>query len=251
MIEETALPTDSDGSEPFQVFIKKIGNLKQLVDLMVHQIERIQEPAAEFDAAFIRNPLNADDLRNPVQSIVGMVRTWLTLHPLLWDWMLVMMVSFAEAYLEDALTLLVAHKPELLRGKRTKRLGRATELALEVSDLSYPSEEQWRDLVKTIHRNLAKDILSGKPEDWIPRLTKLGVNYHDEKNLREKMTTIWNRRHEIVHSPHSEQAYGRSRDTFQEAIGVIDGFVEPIDTFLMGFLKTTAHPKDSSAPPIQ
>ena len=242
---ETSDPNDS---EPLQAFKKKLKNLKQLLQLMLHQVERIHdEPLKELKAAIDKNPLDADALKKPVNTVVEMINTWMQLHPFLHDWMLVILISFTEAYLEDVLTLLVAHKPEWMRLERKKILSCAADLALGARDLSCPSEKQWQEPVENMQRRWVKNFLSEEPADWIKAMTKLGANYPDD--LTEKMTALWKKRHDIVHSSKSELmdaagvAYKRSKDTFLNAGGVIDAFIDPTDIFLMGFLKgTTTHP---------
>jgi ribosomal 50S subunit-associated protein YjgA (DUF615 family) len=72
---ETSDPNDS---EPLQAFKKKLKNLKQLLQLMLHQVERIHdEPLKELKAAIDKNPLDADALKKPVNTVVEMINTWM------------------------------------------------------------------------------------------------------------------------------------------------------------------------------
>src|SRR5262249_39530855 len=122
----------------------------------------------------------------PVGRTVGPGWIFLT------HWMLVMLVTFVEAYLEDFLVMIVQLNPSWC----------SSEATLSFEDLSDNcTVESLRD---KICRRWAKGILrSGNPTNWIRRLESFGARgYRD--NLGNDMEKIWERRHVIVHEPNAQ-----------------------------------------------
>src|SRR5215831_10569391 len=99
----------------------------------------------------------------PTQRTLGLGRTFLT------NWMLVMIITFVEAYLEDFLVMIVQLNPTWC----------SSEATLSFEDLSDNCTVD--SLRNKIYRRWAKGILrSGKPKDWIRRLESFGVRgYRD------------------------------------------------------------------------
>jgi hypothetical protein len=180
------------------------------------------------------------------QEVVAILGTNVRAQFFLHDWILVMMVTFAEAYLKDVLVLLATAHPKW-RVTREKILS-----AYDVLNLAeQPTETRWQDLMNIMRQRWADKILKGKPEDWINWLQKFGASPYD-LDLAGKMTDIWERRHIIVHEPPAtradhaanliESAAARSEQTnrVKEEIDVIYRFVNATDAFVVGSLN--AHP---------
>ena len=124
----------------------------------------------------------------------------------LYSWMIVMLVTFAEAYLEDALNLLLA-----------SGLSKAS-LPLPISD--------------EMKRKWVRDILrSGRPHLWIKKLEEFGVTGYSPA-LPEEMRAIWERRHHIAHSAEPEVPNTIPYE-FLDAAKVVANFVDTTDAFIV------------------
>ena len=87
---------------------------------------------------------------SPLTPLIDQIGVLLKSRSFLYSWMIVMLVTFAEAYLEDALNLLLA-----------SGLSKAS-LPLPISD--------------EMKRKWVRDILrSGRPHQWIKKLEEFGV----------------------------------------------------------------------------
>ena len=134
------------------------------------------------------------------------IGTLLKSRSFLYSWMIVMLVTFAEAYLEDALNLLLA-----------SGLSKAS-LPLPISD--------------EMKRKWVRDILrSGRPHQWIKKLEEFGVTGYSP-TLPEEMRAIWERRHHIAHSAEPEV---RNTITYEflDAAKVVANFVDTTDAFIV------------------
>ena len=105
-------------------------------------------------------------------------------HFFLFDWMLVMMLTFAEAYLENALLLLVTARPEWMATREKMVSG---EVVSKVETLE--PEKQWRGFMAIMRGRWAKQFLRDTPHDWIKRLMKMGVGQY-RASLTAEMTII-------------------------------------------------------------
>jgi hypothetical protein len=142
----------------------------------------------------------------PLPPLIDQFGALLKSRSFLYSWMIVMLVTFAEAYLEDALNLLL-----------TSGLSKAS-LPLPISD--------------EMRRKWVRDILrSGRPHQWIKKLEEFGVKGYSPA-LPEQMRAIWERRHHIAHSAEPEV-----RNTipyeFLDAAKVVATFVDTTDAFIV------------------
>src|ERR1700681_355399 len=99
-----------------------------------------------------------------------------------------------------------------------------------------------------LRKRWVKQFLRDSPGDWIKRLQKRGALGYRE-DLAEKMKTVWDRRHAIVHAPPSAQSaqvtglngsaaakLQQSLTEFSDATSVIDSFVHTTDAFVVSLL---------------
>jgi hypothetical protein len=120
--------------------------------------------------------------------------------------MIVMLVTFAEAYLEDVLYLLISD------GLKTSSLPQ--EVASEIN-------KRW-----------VKNLMREKPNAWIKQLERFGaIGYAPD--LADKMQNIWNRRHKIAHTAEPEISQTISKKLVDAAIVVGKGFVEATEVFVV------------------
>ena len=227
-MEETA--TGPKRSKPFEIFEANVLRLTALattphspisatVDRLRQQTEGATALAQElgktinsgreggYDSADFQKhaaPLMADIavLNETVTDFVGLVKT----RQFLSTWLIVMLVTFAEAYFEDVLLLLISE-------------------GLQPSSLPVPIAEE---LKKMWVKNLLR---GGKPHAWIKQLQALGATSYDP-GLASKMQKIWERRHKIAHTADPEINNSASQE-FLDALIVVKDFAEATDAFVV------------------
>ena len=136
----------SPQTEPRKIFGEQMDNLKYLLKNMLRDVERLNSPIdaledhlsglatikigpvppAETSGAIDILPLQSHmgeagqgidrSLKPHIDRISAMVDDLVQTQPFLYDWMLVMSVTFAEAYLEGALQLLAAADESVMSG---------------------------------------------------------------------------------------------------------------------------------------
>ena len=136
-------------------------------------------------------------------------------------WILVMLVTFVEAYVEDVLILSVNLNPDWLH-KSTARIDYSDLLkANSVDTLIHEIQVRW-----------AKNILqSGGPDNWIGRLEGFGAKGY-RPNLESEMRVIWEKRHSIVHKP--TKNFHVSFEELDSALSVVQHFVLITEKFIVG-----------------
>jgi hypothetical protein len=234
-VDEQA-PSESAKSEALQIFLKNFVNITCLARLMPppHRqwtsVHDAVEGLMEFKGQFTTMPLSdlesrTTDLNAAVEEFTKVVELITFLN----DWMLVMMVSFTEAYLEDVLIQLVGHNPEWM-----------DDLKLKVSYAEVATASSLPEHMETIQRRWQEcwvnNILRKKPRHWIKILERLGANGYPA-GLAEHMTTVWDCRHGIVHSSATRHL---SVTDIQKFVGVVFNFVGPTDRFVVNCL--SGHP---------
>jgi hypothetical protein len=228
---------ESTKSEALQIFEKNLDNINRLVGLMASQqrpvfvpvhdaVEKLKELKGKF-TTLTDSGLSSQMIDR--QSAFEKVTNFVELMTFLNDWMLVMLVSFTEAYLEDVLTLLVGRNPGWLDDLKLKvsyvELVGASSRPEHLETMQCRRRERW-----------VSNILRDKPQQWIRPLERLGANGY-RASLAEEITTVWERRHDIVHSGATQHMSPRE---FQKALHVIDDFLKPTDHFVVNFLHS--HP---------
>jgi hypothetical protein len=181
-----------------------------------------------------------DEVSTRMDSATTIARANMQIHPFLFDWMLAMMVTFAEAYLEQALILLTTANPALMATNEKVLSGDdVLKIGAELGD------QRWQRLLEVMRQRWTAQFLRGKPGEWIARLEKFGGPKY-RAGLDAELTTIWNRRHAIVHtapallSDHStglaksaKKKYGQSERAFLNSVKIIYSFVEATDAFIL------------------
>ncbi len=224
-------------SEAFQNLENNFEHISRLIGLMRSQQGHIFAPA--YEAMGKLKELTGDPATLAVSGLsswlidlqagVEKVKTFAELATFLNDWMLVMLVSFTEAYLEDVLFLLVERNP-----------GWMEDLRLKVSYRELAGTDSLPTNMEVMQRRWQKcwvnNILRESPQQWIKHLERMGVSGYPA-SLAEEMAALWRRRHDIVHSG----AIGHmSMDEFKEALDVIGNFLRPTDRFVVNF--SCGHP---------
>jgi len=261
----------SPGSEALQIFRTNLDNVMYLLHVISSDTKQVNDPivaahrmiahttaavtnlkkrssdGTEFDAGVPLAQIsgNLDALKKDIDEIGAILQANVKVHPFFYDWILVMMVTFAEGYLENVLLLLVTAHPAWMQTKETLKVSVADLSALEATP---DTEKRWQELMSLLRKRWVKQFLNDSPGEWIARLKKRGAPGY-RASLAEDMKTVWDRRHAIVHSPpatRSAEVTGlsgpvisnlkQSLREFQEATSVISSFVETTDAFVVGVL---------------
>jgi len=222
--------SDPQGSQPYEVYK---ANFRRLMDLAQTQhspiadiVNRVHQ-AAEHGCAVVpkltktisaaregpydsvaflaeANALSAElaEANLEAAKLVDLLNT----SRFLGRWMLVMLVTFAEAYLQDVLSLLVSD-----------RLQRCSLPPAVGNDMT---------------RKWLKDVLrSGSPHKWVKQMEKFGATEYSH-DLANRMKKIWDRRHQIAHSAQPE-IDNTAMQEFINASMVVNEFVETTDRFVV------------------
>jgi hypothetical protein len=203
------------GSRPFEVYTNNITRLVQMSTVSRSSLERQLEElrtsiATATDAMKSVSKASKDvnsklaNIAEAVQStvpVIDQMTTAITSRNFVYSWMTVMLVTFAEAYLEDVLRLLISQ-------------------ALSSSTL--------HDSVKSeITKKWVKEALRGRPQDWIKQLDKFGIG-GDASNQADKLAVVWQRRHTLVHTAEPEIPNTAARQ-FLDAVILVSSFIESVD----------------------
>jgi hypothetical protein len=249
--------SESQGSEALQIFEAHSNNVRYLLRGMLRDVEQINDPIDRLHeliantAGTVKNlkkgisesiepnngpalehiSTNQDVLNKHLDEIRAMVQANVQVHPFLFDWMLAMMVTLVEAYLENVLLILTTTHPEWM-ATNDKVVSGDDVLKIEAA---LPTEKRWQGLIEILRQRWTARFLRGTPGEWISRLEKFGAPKYPA-DLGEKMTTIWHRRHTIVHASPAVRPdhvtglsespvtrYIQSKSAFKDATSVICG----------------------------
>jgi hypothetical protein len=145
-------------------------------------------------------------LMQPLHQSVNQIADLMHSTAFLYTWMIVMLVTFTEAYIEDALNILICSGFS------------STSLP---SDISAEMKKRW-----------VRDILrAGKPTQWIKAFEQFGATGYDGK-IPDQLTLLWKRRHTIVHSASPNPSTKITNEVF-DAIALVSAFVETTDAFIV------------------
>jgi hypothetical protein len=230
-----AEPVKSEALQKFEKHAKKIA---QLIELMGrdqgHAFDPMKEAINRVKDLKVRNmeisvPKAGGDVSDEVKGLITAwqgVEHFVELLTFLNDWMLVMVVSFTEAYLEDVLALLVGRNPAFMGDLKLKVSYAELTAAASLAEDMQAMRGRWQEC-------FINNFLREKPQQWIKLLEGFGAKAYPA-GLAEEMTTVWRRRHAIVHS---EVTGHMSLGEFKKALGIIDSFLKPTDRFVVGFLE--------------
>jgi hypothetical protein len=256
--------SESKGSEALQVFLTRLDNVKYLARGISRGTEQLHGPigaanrvtgetadalrtlrknSPTFSLELAHISSNFSALKEYIDEIGAIILGNVQVYPVLFDWTFVITVTFAEAYLETGLLLLTTVYPAWMNTKETVKVSGADVLEIEAQ---FDIEKRWQELLALLRKRWVKQFLNESPEKWIARLEKFGAPKYPA-DMAAKMTTIWNRRHVIVHARSVAQSdqlaesmatLAQIMSQFGDAIGVICGFVKATDAFVVGVLKT-------------
>jgi hypothetical protein len=144
-----------------------------------------------------------------VRSFFKEVQKEIDASTFLTSWKIVILVSFTEAYVEDAFRIVMA-----------KRLAPDGRDLLQITSTRKDFTRPWVD-----------SIIRAGTAEWIKMFTKLGVvGYRD--NLADELGKTWKRRNDIVHQPRLETMTAQEGE-FVNALDAVQHFVLTTDEFIV------------------
>jgi hypothetical protein len=130
-----------------------------------------------------------DEIERVVKLVVGGVKK--NLDSIL-EWVPVMLVTFAEAYLQDVLAYLAASDSSLMSKSEQSAIYADVLLAKSIEELAASLRERWA-------RGIIND---GGPRKWSKTLPRI-IGFSPDKypdDLINKMELLWGVRHVVVHA---------------------------------------------------
>ena len=236
-------------NDPIQALERIAARGRDTVTNLRENLSDITEPNITSALAHVSTNIdslstNIDSSKKYVDEITALLQANLRVHPFLFEWMLAMIVTFAEAYLENVLLLLTTASPALMATNEVVVSGNDV---LSI-DAELPAERRWQRFMEIMRQRWATQFLRGSQGQWLSRLEKFGAPKY-RAGLAEEMSTVWKRRHAIVHARLAAQSgdltgssdaatarYVQSKNGFKDAASVIYSFVTATDAFAVDFL---------------
>jgi hypothetical protein len=244
----------AEETDALKTFKGQMDTVHYLMDHIASEVEELRNAVKEVKKIYLKRhqegPLklsDLDSLRATLERAGEALKAALQkagplwqAHPYVFDWMLVMTVTYTEAYLENALLLLVNASPSAMRTK--ERIWLTAEEASQI-DTRSDTKQQLSDIRQTMCKRWAEQFLRDKPSAWIAKLTNMGVNTFGP-TLAKEMNKVWTRRHELVHAPPprfdthgAKKRLQESRALFEQAVSVAYFFVEATDRYVAKVLQ--------------
>jgi hypothetical protein len=215
-------------------------NLDRLLELVARVDGAIEEYNTK-ELVKARERLSSARLRDDVYELGRVLGAHLrssSAFTLQLQWYAVMLVTFAETYLQDVLADSAKFDPALMADSKQSALYEQVVAAGSIEDLATTMRDRWS-------RNF---VNSGGPTYLIDRLKRMGANFRE--GLVDDLEELWGVRHAIVHNAgrrtselarrHPDVTYDQSKqiivnsEQFKNyALAVID-FTNTIDSFLLG-----------------
>jgi hypothetical protein len=184
----------------------------------------VSEPGRIFEGnikrltLFIKSPIQSDETsdrpipptKDAALLLAGDLVKSIRAKETVMMWAVPMLVTYAEAYLQDALEQLISG-------------------AFAKSTLPAPIIEE------VTGKWIKSAIRSGGPHQWINHLTKFGVTGYPD-DLAPKLQNIWKLRHKIIHSATPDASVMMTDLPLREIIDSVGTFVLTTDAFLVSQL---------------
>ncbi len=229
--------------EAFQANLRRVGHVSEILDFGIAPIQ-----AKRDELLSSAKQLSKEDRRAAGKRIGEEFGSLTRRHHSVIEWVPVMLVTFTEAYLQDALAYLARFDRSLMEhseiyAKYTDVLGSQT-----IDDLAAELRTIWA----------RKFVGDGGPSKWLDRLRRMGaVNYQGD--LDEKMELLWGVRHVVVHAaglatrdfvrrhPEVTASVGKrvkvNASTNSGWIDLVRDFVTATDAFVVARADAAIHPK--------
>ena len=167
--------TGSDAFRDFQTNLDNVGyllravlrdteqlneSLESVKDLQAHTtglLGNLKKGDSNFTDSIGQVSVNLDSVTKHFDEFLTNLKTNLQVHPFIFDWMLVMTVTFAEAYLETVLLLLTEARPAWMQTKDRVVVSGADVLGIEAN---FDAATRWQGLMALLRARWAKQFLS-------------------------------------------------------------------------------------------
>jgi hypothetical protein len=189
-------------SKPFAVFEKNVARITLILNAPKAEGEAVIE---KLNAQLKKESLVLADVK-PLQALLAELRNSLTTRATILTWSVPMLVTFTEAYLQDAFMLLFRS-------------------AFSSSTLPGPMVEE------VVGKWVKGTMRSGTPHQWTNQLIKFGATGYPE-DLGTKLQTIWDLRHKIIHTA-DPNIYLLKLRSIADIFTIVVGFVRTTDEFLI------------------
>lgn len=165
-------------------------NVERMVGL-IGAVNKVWEPikaANEVIAPRVPQAKPGDAVDKQLDKLVAASNAAFATTQFAFEWYLAMIVTFAEAYLEDILAAAAVVEPALMKESDIKASYSEISSSTSIDELAGVLRHRWA-------RNFITD---GGPTKWTSRLTKLGAPAFADAHLRE-LEELWGMRHMVVH----------------------------------------------------
>lgn len=191
---------EREPSKPGSVFEKNIRRLTLLIQAPMPQAEAISAKlsAATKDGSFTPDP-------SIVQPILDEMSKSLQTRMTIMTWAVPMLVTFTEAYLQDAFALMISGA-----------CGRTALPGPIVDEIS----AKW----------IKNTIRSGNPHQWVNQLKKFGVTGYPD-DLASNLQKTWDLRHDIIHSAEPDTTVMKDFP-LSESLKTVSILVQTTDAFV-------------------
>jgi len=193
-------PAQCEPSKPCSVFEKNMRRLTLLIQAPMPQAEAV---SAKLSAATKDGSFTTD--ASVVQPIVDEMNKSLQTRMTIMTWAVPMLVTFTEAYLQDAFALMISCA-----------CGRTALPGPIVDEIS----SKW----------IKNAIRSGNPHQWVNQLKKFGVTGYPD-DLASNLQKTWDLRHDIIHSAEPDTTVMKDFP-LSESIKNVGIFVQTTDAFV-------------------
>lgn len=175
---------------------------KDLEAYQSHDLSTPRLPVNDLEEVARLNAEKIERARHYLRTAEEQVNS-LSSRVILYNWLFAILATAAEVYLEHALL-------ELLSATLSIKL--------------LPEE-----VIDGIKKTWIKTLLRNKPGAWLTALRKMGTDTFPD-NLGSEMHTLWEKRHQTVHS---EQSLKANLEEFEQALKIVDIFVDTTDAFIV------------------
>jgi hypothetical protein len=171
-------------SRPALVFFDTTDKLNHLMDMFIVAGENLP-----FTISPDKIKWMTLSKKSPKDKVVIDSNQFLSAIHFMCYWQLVMIVTFAEAYLQDVLVMAAEISPDIMRDSKVSSTYDEIMATDSINHLVFDLRRKWA----------SRNFIDSGPKKWIERLHQMGAKDLDS-SLGEKMEFAWGVRHLIIHN---------------------------------------------------
>lgn len=164
-------------SRPYRVLLRHLDAMQQFTALMAREQKSIDGEVRHLESPGVTAP----------RGLGARVQRFVTASPLMWMWRPVLLVTFAETYLQDVLVEAARFDPSLMEESEQQASYDDVQKARSLRSLSHGLRMRW-----------ARNFVDGGPTKLSARFTKMGARSYDPGDI-ERLEQLWGMRHVVVH----------------------------------------------------